>query len=383
MIPLSDTTAVMRPGVIELAVGHPDPALLPLDALREAAADTFAQYGTEPLNYGLGAGPGPLLDWLRARFAACEGRAIPIDQIMLTGGNSHALDQLLTLHTRPGDVALVESPVYHLALGILRDHGLECMPVAFAADDTEASAMADALATLHKAGKHATVFYCVPTFNNPTGQSWPVARRAAVVEMAAREGCLILEDDVYRELAYEAAAPASLWSIAPPGVVARMGSFSKTLAAGLRVGWLTASPALVARQLAGGLLSSGGGVNQFATLVTMAFCLGGGYDAQLAVFKQAYQARRDALLAALAEFCPGCQAQTPQGGFFVWLRLPAGVDGVGVAQRALAAGVSCVPGPAFDAGNGVAVAGYVRLCFALYPPETLREGARRLARAIG
>jgi DNA-binding transcriptional MocR family regulator len=161
-----------------------------------------------------------------------------------------------------------------------------------------------------------------------------------------------------------------------------MGSFSKTLAAGLRVGWLTADAEMTRRQVEGGLLDSGGGINQFSAMVVMRACLSGGYETQLARYRSAYIERRDALLSALADHCPGCVVETPQGGFFVWLKLPAGMDGGAVAARALEHQVSCLPGVKFDASAGDGQRGHVRLCFALYPPATLREGARRLGQAI-
>jgi DNA-binding transcriptional MocR family regulator len=221
----------------------------------------------------------------------------------------------------------------------------------------------------------------VPTFHNPTGACLAPERRRALVELAAEEGFLIVEDDVYRELAYDAPAPPSLWRLAPPGVVARLGSFAKTLAPGLRLGWITAHPADVARITGGGLLDSGGGLNHFTAVTVGAVCTSGDFDAQVARLRAAYRERRDALAGALREHLPpGCELQAPGGGFFQWVRLPAGLDAAELLPHAEAAGVAYIPGARFHLDGGGA--NTLRLAFSLYPPAELREAARRLGMAV-
>src|SRR5262249_14165363 len=146
-----------------------------------------------------------------------EGRAVAPDEIMITGGVSQALDQICTLCTRPGDIALVEAPTYHLAVRILRDHPLDLVPLSANADGPSVDALATTIAELRRANRRPRLLYLVPTFHNPTGVSLSAARRTALVELAAAEELLIVEDDVYRELAYDGPAPPSLWSIAPAG----------------------------------------------------------------------------------------------------------------------------------------------------------------------
>jgi 2-aminoadipate transaminase len=375
---LSDTQMALRPGILDLGLGHPDPALLPLALVERALREVLTRYGAHALNYGWGGGPGPLCDWLRERIGAREGRAPAADQITITAGISQGLDHVLTLQTQPGDGALVESPVYHLAVRILRDHPLRLTGVRSDHDGLEPAACAAAIARLRAEGVRPRVLYCVPTFNNPSGRSWSLDRRRAIVEIAAREGVLILEDDVYRELAYEDVAPPSLWSLAPDGVVARFGSFSKSLAPGLRVGWLTGGATLVQGMIGGGLVDSGGGVAQLAAMITGTLITGGGYDAHLEGLRAAYRARRDALIAAVREHLPKCAVESPAGGFFVWLTLPDALDQAVLLQRALAAGTAFIPGTRFFV-DGVGGERNIRLCFALLPPEDLREAIRRLA----
>jgi 2-aminoadipate transaminase len=241
-------------------------------------------------------------------------------------------------------------------------------------------ALEQTLDGLKAAGTRPRALYLVPTFNNPTGRSLAADRRQALVDLAAAEGLLIIEDDVYRELAYDGPAPASLWSLAAPGVVARLGSFSKSLGPGLRLGWLTASPDLVQDIVESGLLDSGGGVNHYTALVVAALCAAGDYDANLTALRLSYRARRDALLASLREHLPaGCTVRAPGGGFFVWVELPSGADSRALLPLAERAGVSFLPGARFHLNGGGRSA--LRLAFSLYPAGTLATAGQRLGAA--
>jgi 2-aminoadipate transaminase len=221
----------------------------------------------------------------------------------------------------------------------------------------------------------------VPTFHNPTGASLQAQRRSALVELAANEQLLIVEDDVYRELSYDGPALPSLWSLAQPDTVVRLGSFAKSLAPGVRLGWLTAGPKVAGRLIGSGLLDSGGGVNHFTSLLVTAFCTSGQYDQQIVRLRESYRARRDALLDGLAAYLPpSCTWTAPGGGFFVWVGLPEGMDAAALLPRAEAAGVAFLPGTLFHQGGGGANA--LRLAFSLYDPDELIEAARRLGEVI-
>jgi DNA-binding transcriptional MocR family regulator len=381
MLNIPTIQLIRRPGIIELGWGHPNAALLPVAGLREAAVAALDRWGADALNYGADQGAGPLLAWLSERIARTEGRAPALSEIMITGGVSQALDQICTLCTQPGDIALVESPTYHLAIRILRDHPLQLIPVPADDQGLRIDAMAETIAELRRAGQRPRLLYTVPTFHNPTGASLAAARRSALVALAADEGLLIVEDDVYRELSYDAPALPSLWSLAAPDTVVRMGSFAKSLAPGVRLGWLTAGPAIAGRLIGSGLLDSGGGVNHFAALVVTAFCLSGQYDQQIEQLRASYRARRDALLEGMSTHLPpGCQWNAPGGGFFVWVRLPEALDAGELLPRAEAAGVSYIPGARFYTGGGGARA--LRLAFSLYEPDELIDAASRLGNVI-
>jgi len=374
---------VARPGIIDLGWGHPDPELLPTEGLREAASRVFDRYGPDALAYGYAAGPGPLIEWLCRHLGVIDGRAPTPDSVLVTAGNSHALDQVATLLTQPGDCVLVESPTYYLALRILRDHGLELVAVPSDAEGLRVDTLATTTAALRRQGHRVPLLYCVPTFNNPTGISLSPERRRRLVELAAETGLVIVEDDVYRELAYDGPPPPSLWSLGLPGTVVRLGSFSKSLAPGLRAGYLTANKGIVDRFRDAGLLDSGGGVSHFPSLLVAEFARTGEYEANVERLRATYRERRDALVATLSAAVDREAAwQRPAGGYFIWLTLAHGEDARALLKRAESAGTSFMLGETFyvepEQGDGRSL----RIAFTRYPTPTLGEAARRLGSAI-
>lgn len=378
---LPNVQLALRPGMIELGWGHPSMGLLPTAAVAEAAAHALGRHGREALSYGAEQGPGCLIAALCRWLGQREGPAPQAAQVLITGGASQALDLLCTLLTRHGDVVLVESPTYHLALRILRDHGLVLVPVPGDAQGLSPDALAEVLEALRSRGQRPRFLYLVPTFGNPTGVTLSLDRRARLVSLAQQADLTIIEDDVYRELWYDAPPPPALFTLAPDGPIVRLGSFSKILGPGLRLGWLQASPGIVQRCVRSGLLDSGGGINHFTAHVAAALLEMGLLDGHLELLRRTYRQQRDALLDALARFLPAdCRWHAPGGGFFVWLALPAGRDSARLLPIAEEAGVSYVPGVRFFAGQGGA--SYARLAFSLLAPQELEEGARRLGRVL-
>lgn len=377
---LPDTQLFLRPGIIELSWGHPAPALLPVADLAHAADLALRQAGPAALAYGAEQGPGRLLTSLAAWLSSRERHPIAPEQLFITGGVSQGLDLLCALLARPGDIVLVQEPVYHLALRIFVDHGLSLMGVASDENGLCVEAVAAALDRLAAEGRSAAFLYTVPTWCNPTGVSLIEARRRALAALAEERSLLILEDDVYRELWYDAPSPTALQHLAPQTVV-RLGSFSKILAPGLRVGWLVAPPELVTRCARSGLLDSGGGLSHFAAHVVAAYLELELVDRHVERLRTAYRRRRDVLVAALARHMPAdCRWQSPGGGFFAWVELPAGYDSAALLPAAEAAGVSYVPGNRFFVtDNG---AHHLRLAFSLLAEEELDEGIRRLGRLV-
>jgi 2-aminoadipate transaminase len=379
--PPADVQLEVPPGVIDFRWGHPAASLLPARQLAQAAEAAMARAGVAALSYGRVGGPasliGPLKDWL-----VRSGDPIPPgNDLFVTAGISQALDLLCTLFSEPGDVAVVESPVYHLALKVFADHKLALEPVEADGDGMQPASLAEALSRIKAEGKRARFIYTVPTYNNPSSATMPEARRGEVVGLAESAGATILEDDVYRHLWFEAPPPPPLQSFGQPGSVIRLGSFSKILAPGLRLGWLLAPPEIVERCKDSGLLDSGGGVSHFAAHVAGEFISMGLLDPHVAHLRQSYRERCTALLDGLAQCMPpGVTWSRPGGGFFVWLTLPTEVDAAELQDRASQAGVAFVPGTRFCCCGGCEQS--IRLAFSLLDEPDLHEGAKRLARAL-
>jgi DNA-binding transcriptional MocR family regulator len=376
------TQMVLREGFWEFGWGQPDPDLLPVAAVRSAMDAALDAWGPTMLGYGAAEGARPLRSWIRARVLEREGLVLEPGECITSAGNSDAIDQICTLFTTPGDTVVVESPTYHLALRIMRDHGLDLQPVPMDDQGLQVHALDEALDTLARAGKRARLIYTIPTYHNPTGRSLDASRRRQLVELAAARDVLVVEDDVYRELAYDGEAPPSLFGLAPRGTVLRLGSFAKSLAPGLRLGWINGSAEHLHRLSDGGLRDSGGGPNYAAGMMAASFCESGAFDAHVSNLRNEYRRRRDALCAALSDSLPsGCAFTIPRGGFFVWVTLPADVRAGELLARAEARyRVSFVPGLPFAIdGSGKSS---LRLAFSLMKPDALAEGARRLGAAV-
>lgn len=383
---LPDIQLVLRPGCIDFGWGHPDGDLLPVVDLQRAAVEALGRDGALALAYGAAQGPGRLIELLCERLGRLDGRAsagaMPTpEQVLITAGISHGLDLVCQFCTAPGDIALVESPVYHLALKILRDHRLQLVPVPSDLDGLRVDALEETLARVRRAGRHVGLLYTVPTFSNPSGRTLSPERRAALVDVATRHDLLVVEDDVYRELWFDAPPPPPLASYGAARIV-RLGSFSKILAPGLRLGWLIADAALVNRCADSGVLDSGGGISHVTAHVVAEYLRQNLLDAHVAALRTAYRGRRDVLLSALERYLPPeWRVELPGGGFFAWLQGPEGADTSALLARAEEAGVSYVPGTAFHVDGGGHR--YLRLAYTLLPPQEMEQGTQRLGQALG
>ena len=363
-------------GGIDLALGHPGVDLLPLDALRAAAAGGLAG---EPslLQYGAERGSPAFRKRLAELLRRVGGQSDDPARLLVTSGASQALDLLCTLHARAGDVVLVEDPSYHLALRIFADHGLEVVGLEGDAHGVRPDALEAALARPEVADR-ARLLYLVPRFGNPTGASLGAGRAAQVSEIAARAGLTVLSDEVYRLLGFGGDAPPSLATPDRPHVLA-LQSFSKVLAPGLRLGWIEGDPARLDVVEASGLLQSGGGLAPLSEALVGELLASGEAVRHLERLRRVYEARAAALTDALAAELPEARFGRPQGGYFVWVHLP-GLDADGLLDVAAPAGVRFAPGRRFRPDGRPD--DHLRLSFSHHPPERLREAVRRLAAAV-
>ena len=371
---------VDRPEVISFAGGIPDPALFPADAARAAYAAALHNPAAA-LQYGVSEGYAPLRAWIAAQMSR-EGVPASAENILVTAGSQQGLDFLGKALISPGDTILSEYPTYLGALQAfsayeprydrLRLDGGNQTPAAYA-DRARASGAVKAL-------------YLVPDFANPTGLSLARPQREAALNLAHELGALVIEDAAYRPLRFEGEAQPSLQALdvaacgdLEQSCVVYLGTFSKTVAPGMRVGWVCAPRAIVAKltlinQASALHVSS---INQIAMLNIVAR----GLEPLIAAARAHYRRKRDALLDALERYAPDLACTTPQGGLFSWATLPQGVDAAALLQRALSeVKVAFVPGAAFHPdGSG---ANTLRLSYSLPTTERIEEGIWRLAKLL-
>ncbi len=372
----------VRPGTVSFVFGHADPATLPVDDLRAAAdAALSGRRARLVLQYGPEQGPPALIDYLVDRLNRQESLGLTRENLMIVAGATHALDMIARLYAGSGGVVLVEAPSYRDALHVFRDHGVALQPIPLDDDGIVVEVLAARLAALRAEGQSPRLLYTIPNFQNPSGVTLTTRRREAILALAREHGCLIVEDDVYRDLVFEGEVPPSFYALAGGDGVLRLGSFSKIMAPGLRLGWLVGAPEHVRRCVDCGTSQMGGGANPFTAHVVAEYCRAGHLEPHIARLRQVYRQRRDVMLAALARHMPpGVSWTRPRGGFFLWLTLPAGTHVAALQELAGARGVFFSAGPGFLAAGGGER--NLRLAFSFVPPADIEHGVAILAQAI-
>ncbi|MFI5873861.1 aminotransferase class I/II-fold pyridoxal phosphate-dependent enzyme [Streptomyces sp. NPDC051445] len=374
--PVRDILAVTaRPEVINFAGGLPAPELFDREGVAAAFRHVLEETPAQALQYATTEGEPVLRERLAARTTA-RGLPTTADDLLVTTGSQQALSLLATALLDPGDTVLVEAPCYLAALQVFGLAGARIVAVPGDADGPDPEALAELVVR-----ERPKLLYTVPTFQNPTGRTLPAERRAALASVAARHGLWIVEDDPYGELRYDGERVA--WIAAHPDARDRtvlLGSFSKVMAPGIRLGWLRAPTELrracaVAKQAADLHTPT---VNQLAAARYLA---ASDLDAHVARVAGVYRERRDAMLAGLAETLPEGSAWTrPEGGMFLWARLPGAYDTTALLPRVVAQDVAYVPGAPFYVGEPDRST--LRLCFVTQTPQEIAEGLRRLGRGL-
>lgn len=372
---------VVPEGVIDLGVGQPNSTILPFDYIRRAAALEFAET-SEFLQYGAEWGDGHHRIALGEYLTGAYGVPVDPEQLFSTNGNSQALDMLCTMLTEPGDVVIVEEPTYFLAFQMFRDHGLDIRGVPIDRDGIVVDALVEAVSELRLAGKRIAFAYTIPAFQNPTGVTMSKARRDALAAAARDCDVLIVADEVYHLLRHASGSmPPPLSAYVDDAPVLSIGTFSKILAPGLRLGWVHGSTDRLRVLADSGLILSGGGLNPVPSSLATAM-MRAGWQTEFVNWLRATFARRSAVMvAALREHMPDwVQFDVPEGGYFVWLRLPSGTDGAVLRARAKEHGVDVRHGAQFSPTG--ALANHLRLSYAYYDDDEIAEGIARLGTAL-
>lgn len=367
-----------RPEVVSLAGGMPYVSALDMDSLADTVASVIRESGAQALQYGSGQGDVTLREQILEVTGEVGVRAHP-DDIIVTTGSQMALDLVTRVFCDPGDVVLVESPSYVGALGVFRAYQCDVRHVAMDENGLDPVALQQAIDDVRAAGKRIKVIYTIPSFHNPAGISQDQKRREQILAIAQNNGILLLEDDPYGLLGFEGVAPQAIRALDDQGVV-YLGSFSKTIASGLRVGWAVA-PHGVREKLVLAAEAATLCPSNYAQLTVSQYLATQPWRQQVKVFQEIYRERRDALLESLQAMMPeGTRWTIPAGGFYSWVTLPAGLDATSMLPRAVAALVAYVPGTGFYVdGQGRQ---NLRLSYCYPEPDRIREGVRRLAGVI-
>ena len=359
-----------RPGIISLAGGLPAPESFPVEAMREATARVLRDNPHEALQYAASEGFAPLREWVAAHMAA-QGVFVDASQVLITTGSQQGLDLVGKVLIDAGSGVAVEAPTYLGALQAFAPYEPEIITVACDDDGPLPEALG--------AAKGARFLYMLPNFQNPSGRCMSEGRRAALVKAARAIGLPIVEDNPYGDLWFDAPPPASLASRWPEGTV-YLGSFSKVLAPGLRLGYVIAPAAMMPKLLqakqAADLHTPG-----FNQRVVYEVIRDGFLREHVPTIRARYKAQRDAMRAALEAHMPaGCRWSVPSGGMFFWVELPEGTNAVALLPKAVELGMAYVPGSAFYASD--AKANTLRLSFVTVAAPQIERGVALLAQAL-
>ena len=371
------------PGSIPLFAGHPAHELLPILDIRQTIETTFTQADvTRMFDYGDERGDPELVAFLVERFNQHDNLKITPDNLIIMAGSTGGVDTLTHFLAQPNDTILVDAPSYRDALHIFRDHRLQMQAVPIDAGGVIVEDMANILQVLKAENRLPKFYYVVPNFQNPTGITLSQTRREAIIALSRQYGFMILEDDVYSDIRFVDDIPPSFFALAGGENVWRLGTFSKTLSPGLRLGW-GIGPAEHVRQLVTrGKFRMGGGVNPFTAKIVAEYCKSGAWEKHIQWIRGQYQTRRNIALTALDKHMPaGITWTQPQGGYFIWVTLP---DVIHVAEFEKIANAQDVY---FASGMGFFVnpddgQHNLRLSFSFVPHDDIKRGIEILGQLL-
>ncbi len=366
---------------VTLGGGIPDPDTLPRQELLDAMRRAVAAADDSPLRYGGGMGYEPLRDALAERYTRDRGMLVEADHFMLTNGSAGAIDAVCSALLAPGDVVISEAPTFSGTLRTFRGKGAEIVAVSMDGEGLDTDELDATMQRLASEGRTVKLIYTISNFHNPTGFALTLERREALLRIAGEHGAFVLDDDAYGELYFGDGPPPALSALAGGHGVITVGTFSKMIATGLRVGWVHAQPELV-ELIARVRFDMGNSPLLHHTLAQ--YLDGGRLDGHVAKMRALYAEKLEILAGALTEFAePYLTFQRPQGGFFLWLQLQEGLAAEAVQRAGVQEGVIFPVGDSFfpDGKEPEGGGEHIRLAFSWTAKEDLREGAARLARA--
>ena len=369
---ITDPTASAR--YISFIYGFPDSDSLPAPSIIETTTQVLTDNPVCSLQYGAVNGPAPIREAILAKLARDQGIVASMDEILITAGSSQAIQLVVQLLCNPGDTIVAESPTFLGFFDDVTNSGATIAAVPVDDHGMRVDILEETLAGLKADGKRVSLIYVLPNFQNPTGVCTSEDRRQRIVDLASEYDTLIVEDDAYFDLRYDGKQLPTIYSLDHEGRTLYLGTLSKTLAAGFRIGWAVAPVSLIRRLAA---LKTDGGTNIFGSHIAAAW-LPEHFQSHVSELRSIYGARRDLMLQALEKYMPeGSSWSVPEGGFFVWLTLPEGVDSGPMLAQARELGIEYLPGSAcfFDHSGANAI----RLSFSFAHDDVIDEGIRRLS----
>jgi DNA-binding transcriptional MocR family regulator len=365
-----------QPEVISFAGGLPASELLPAAEMAELARDVLANDGVRALQYAPTEGMQVLRELIANRLRKLWALRHSTDEVLVVSGSQQALDLTGKVFLDEGDVVLCERPTYLGAISAFRAYRPRFVEVPTDDDGMVPAELESRLRSLDR----VKLIYVVPDFQNPSGRRWSLERRRDLAELAARFGVPVIEDAPYAELCYDGSPLPPVASFDEAGLVILLGTFSKILSPGLRLGWVVADSEILQRYV---LVKQGVDLHtsSLTQLLAAHFMLENDLETHIARLRDVYRGRRDAMLAALEEHFPKeVNFTRPAGGLFLWVELPEGMNARWLLERALEERVAFVPGEAFFPGGGHE--NTLRLNFSAMPEERITEGIRRLDRVL-
>jgi 2-aminoadipate transaminase len=363
-----------RPEVLSFAGGLPAPELFPVEPLKQAFDQVLSESGAQALQYGITEGYVPLREWLVARLGQ-RGIASSVDQLLITSGSQQGIDLVARVLLSPGDTVLVENPTYLAALQAFALHGINVVAIPGDDDGLRVELLEEAMAE-----HQPRLLYVVPEFQNPKGTSLASSRRRALLRTARQFRVPVLEDDPYGELRFRGKTAKPLAALDDDGWVIHLGTFSKTLAPGVRIAWIHAPRELI-RQLTIAKQACDLQTATLAQRATAKLLETFDYDAHLARLRHVYAERAAAMHTAMTRAMPQSARWTqPEGGLFFWFALPPGLRDVDVFRAAIARSVAVVPGSGFFVGEPNQ--GFVRLNYSNQSEERIAEGISSLGAVL-
>ncbi len=370
----------IKEGVIDLGWGHPSARLHPLEKIKQSAFSMLGYDHAESLQYGASQGYGPFLETLAKFLSHQKGYSnneVFSNQLFITSGASQAIDFICTLFTVAGDTVFVENPTYFVVEGMLKSHKLNIMGV----NCNENGLDLDDLEHKLKAGSKPKFLYTIPTFHNPTGITIPSQNRERLVSLANKYNFHIVADEVYQFIYFNEPPPTSILDYDTQEKVISLGSFSKILAPGLRLGWIYSNPNLIKMFTDSPLAFSGGGLNHFSSTIVNELIEMNLLEAHILELQNEYLLRANIMDKALKQyFVEPIEYTFPQGGYYFWIKLINKLDTSKFLEIAEKFGVSYRPGNFFT--HTTDFDNYIRLTYTLYEPNEIEEGIKRLSKVF-